>query len=156
MIDVKELSIGNWVNYRPGWEDEETGQIVHESGTGFPVKIEMIYFCQGEGLVQYNDGQNDGIEAYDYELFPLEITPEILEKNGWRFHAMMSDYPADYVIAVGEYNIKVNHLDDDNLWCFTIYSDNENIRVIHQFNIHFIHQLQNALTLCGIENKIEL
>ena len=92
MINIKELSIGNWINYRPGWEDEETGQIVHESGTGFPVKIEMIYSDCGEGMVQYNDGQNDGIEAYDYELFPIEITPEILGKNGFKWDKKIQLY----------------------------------------------------------------
>ena len=153
MIDVKELSIGNWVNYRAGWEDEETGQIVHESGTGFPVKIEMIYFCQGEGLVQYNDGyQNDGIEACDYELFPIEITPEILEKNEWKVR--IDNRNPKMWIAFLEENAAVIHdggLDEDKMFVI-INSDGGEIR----FAYRYVHQLQNALTLCGIENKIEL
>lgn len=143
MIDVKELSIGNWVNYRPGWKDEETGQIVHESGTGFPVKIEMIYFCRGEGLVQYNDGQNGGIEACDYELFPIEITPAILEKNGFIWDAKIQ-------LHVWKYD--GYYVSCDILGKTRIYVGND--YVLGQS--FYVHQLQNALTLCGIDKEIEL
>lgn len=149
MINIKELSVGNWVNYRPGWKDEETGQIVYESGTGFPVKIEMIYFCHGEGLVQYNDGQNDGIEACDYELFPIPITPEILEKSGF-------------------YEDEDGVWGDDNSYFIPTYSSGfaagtwethiEPTEGIGDFGgeLKYVHQLQNALTLCGINKEIEL
>lgn len=148
MMDIKELSIGNWVNYRPGWKDEETGRIVYESGTGFPVKIEMIYFCRGEGLVQYNDGQNDGIEACDYELFPIEITPEILEKNGWveMGGSLYSCYYKDAEFGVQLLEV----IDMDDHWDLSINDDLFVIEIKH------VHQLQNALTLCGINKNIGL
>lgn len=150
MIDVKELSIGNWVNYRPGWKDEETGQIVYESGTGFPVKIEMIYFCHGEGLVQYNDGQNNGIEACDYELFPIEITPEILEKNGWKLKKYSSaTLEIENKIVVLEFYESGTQLRIFNR------AEDEDLQIL-DVSVTGIHQLQNALTLCGINKNIEL
>lgn len=162
MIDIKELSIGNWVNYRPGWKDEETGQIVYESGTEFPVKIEMMYFCQGEGLVQYNDGQNDGIEACDYELFPIEITPEILEKNGFINDFYVDEAVADYhFVRLEGYSLHIKELQqggDDALVSYCNGSVNIATELNGEINkeIHFVHQLQNALTLCGIPKNIRL
>lgn len=139
MINIKELSIGNYVLHLGA--AKKVGEII--SFTEIVLFQEKYY-----GLYSNRVSIN--------EIEPVPLTPEILEKNGFEFHSFMSDYPADYVIAVGEYNIRVNHLDDENVWCFTIHSDNENIRIIHQFNILFVHQLQNALTLCGINKEIEL
>lgn len=146
MINIKQLSIGNWVNYHPGWEDEETGRIVYECGTGFPVKIEMIFYDCERGMVQYNDGQNDGIEAYDYELFPIEITPEILEKNGWKYENGYSDT----VDSIGRM-IEYYHFEG----ILRLYVDDKPYTTIGS-GLMYVHQLQNALTLCGINKNIGL
>lgn len=132
MINIKELAVGNWVKFPYGID-----------------KIDELCMWANYAAPATNR------PVHVLRLEPIEITPEILEKNGFEFHSFMSDYPADYVIAVGKYKVKVNHLDDENLWCFTLYY-NENIRVVHQFNIRFVHQLQNVLTLCGIDKEIEL
>ena len=136
MINVKELMIGNLVNYRPGWINEETNQVEYECGTGFPVRIEMLYYSHGEGLVQYNDGENDGIEAAEYELFPIPLTPEILEKNFPEPTDGLTWFPEE-----GGFN------------CHTYVPKCE----INAFGLFkYVHQLQNALRLCGIEKGIEL
>ena len=171
-MKLQELSIGNWVNYRPGWKDEETGRIVYESGTGFPVKIEMIYFCHGEGLVQYNDGQNDGIEACDYELFPIEITPEILEKNGFYYGITVNEeevysnvsggipceYPEEgWCFDEGAGTAKIIFPNETDGGMVILDDGNDDKFLQFVFTEHlFVHQLQNALTLCGINKNIEL
>jgi hypothetical protein len=134
MISVKELMIGDLVNYRPGWINEETNQVEYESGTGFPVRIEMLYYSHGEGLVQYNDGENDGIEAAEYELFPVPLTDEILEKNFPEPTDGITWYPED-----GGFN------------CHTYIPKCE----INAFGLFkYVHQLQHALRLCEIEKEI--
>jgi len=134
MINVKELMIGDLVNYRPGWINEETNQVEYESGTGFPVRIEMLYYSHGEGLVQYNDGENDGIEAAEYELFPVPLTDEILEKNFPEPTDGITWYPED-----GGFN------------CHTYIPKCE----INAFGLFkYVHQLQHALRLCEIEKEI--
>lgn len=138
MINAKDLMIGDWVNYRPGWINEETNQVEYESGTGFPVRIEMLYYCQGEGLVQYNDGENDGIEAAEYELFPIPITPEILEKNGFNLSQ-----------SKGEWSPSIVGFSFDNCWV------GDELKW-HRIHIKYVHELQHALRLCGIEKEIEL
>lgn len=126
--------IGDLVNYRPGWINEETNQVEYESGTGFPVRIEMLYYSHGEGLVQYNDGENDGIEAAEYELFPVPLTDEILEKNFPEPTDGITWYPED-----GGFN------------CHTYIPKCE----INAFGLFkYVHQLQHALRLCEIEKEI--
>ena len=126
--------IGDLVNYRPGWINEETNQVEYESGTGFPVRIEMLYYSHGEGLVQYNDGENDGIEATEYELFPVPLTDEILEKNFPEPTDGITWYPED-----GGFN------------CHTYIPKCE----INAFGLFkYVHQLQHALRLCEIEKEI--
>ena len=128
--------IGDLVNYRPGWINEETNQVEYESGTGFPVRIEMLYYSHEEGLVQYNDGENDGIEAAEYELFPVPLTDEILEKNFPEPTDGITWYPEE-----GGFN------------CHTYVPDCE----INAFGLFkYVHQLQHALRLCEIEKEIEL
>lgn len=126
--------IGDLVNYRPGWINEETNQVEYESGTGFPVRIEMLYYSHREGLVQYNDGENDGIEAAEYELFPVPLTDEILEKNFPEPTDGITWYPEE-----GGFN------------CHTYVPKCE----INAFGLFkYVHQLQHALRLCEIEKEI--
>lgn len=133
MINIKELSVGNWVKFPHGID-----------------KIDEL--CRWANSAATATNRPVSTES----LEPIPITPEILEKNGWKYHAPLSDYPADYVTIIDEYQIMATYLDEERLWCFTIHSDNEKIRTINQFNIHYVHQLQNALTLCGIIKNIGL
>lgn len=141
--------VGDLVNYRPGWVNEENGQIEYESGTGFPVRIEFIYKATGgEGLVQYNDGENNGIEAAEYELFPIPVTPEILEKNGFDY---MGNCHYDYEDGYGQ------------LVRYDTF--NRRLKIIRDLDIIFdsgdyaelmLHELQHALKLCRIDLQIKI
>lgn len=155
-MKVTDLMIGDWVNYRPGWINEETGKVEWEShDEGFPVKIEFLYFCHGEGFVQYNDGENDGIEAADYELFPIPLTPEILEKNGFHYTNEHTLNGADtYILRLeqrGFYfkiTIKLN-----DYFALDSYDDRVYRLVEISTGKWYVHHLQHALRLCGIEKR---
>lgn len=153
-MKVNELMLGDWVNYRPGWINEESGKVEYESGQGFPVKIEMMYESRGEGLVQYNDGENDGIEAAEYELFPLPLTAEILEKNadgGWFNY--QSEPKGRSIYHIGKVDLYVE-------WERIVPSPYIEIHglgdTFFKGYIDYVHQLQHCLKLIGIDNDIVL
>lgn len=138
--------IGDLVLYRPGWIDEETKEVVHESGTGFPIRLTCLY----DNMAQYDDILPDGtintIEVADYELFPIPLTPEILEKNFEKktFYGIFDDY---FDLDIREYS--------DGLYIVTYHSCEFNIpdQTIH---ISWVHELQHFLNHCGITHEIKL
>lgn len=93
-----------------------------------------------------------------YLAEPIPITPEILEKNGFKrdplWHHCDKDLN-DYSISVQlgyanriEY-IKIAEKGKDNV----IPSERTKLYLTH---IKYVNQLQHALCLCGIEKEIEL
>ena len=71
------------------------------------------------------------------EFNPIPLTSEILEKNGWRYN----DLP--FVQGWEQYGITII----DNRITF-----GQNVSV----KVEFVHQLQHALRLCGIDKEITL
>ena len=76
------------------------------------------------------------------EVQPIPLTPEILEKNGFVKHDTWDEWVhyetgifIDFTLLVDEYGF---HLDIPNA------------------RIKYVHELQHALKLCGIEKEIEL
>ena len=94
----------------------------------------------------------------DYNIFPILITPEILEKNGFVANKHVYPYPY-YEYTNKEDKLKIgfafpqgNRTSYKEPW---IYIDSERVFIEHLPCI-FVHQLQHALRLCGIEKEIEL
>lgn len=94
--------------------------------------VERIY-------VYGNTCQVSTINAY---IQPIPLTPEILEKNGWE------ERPTGYVFYTNGKRY------DNSLWY--IFSSNTFVFNNAEFQINYVHQLQHALKLCGIEKTIEL
>lgn len=154
MIDIKKLMVGDWVNYRPGWKDEETNQIEFESGSGYPVRIEMIYCCSNEGLVQYYDGENDGIEAADYELFPLPLTTEILDKNGFKMESN-----GNYRFSDEDEGLEITFFPKEENYTNGAYDYVDIYKgclSIIELPVSYVHELQHCLKLVGMEKEIVL
>ena len=102
------------------------------------------------------------------KLKPIPLTPEILEKNGFKQVDMGGE-----ICIIGEYlwgdegkrnftivritfykglNSGVNLLTKIETDC----SHESGINMIHSCDIEYVHQLQHALRLCGIEKEIIL
>ena len=77
---------------------------------------------------------------YD-EIEPVPLTSEILEKNGLTKHA--------YGFSFQYLKLNGNLRNDDTVY-FTITISGKDI------TIDYVHQLQHALRLCGIEKEITL
>ena len=114
---------------------------MYDSKTGFPIRLTCLY----DGLSQYDDVLPDGrintVEVEDYELFAIPITPEILEKNGFVYNEI------PFVQGWEQYGLTLTVGGDG----FRV-SCGQNVSII----IDFVHQLQHALRLCGIEKEIVL
>ena len=82
--------------------------------------------------------------ATENEIMPIPLTPEILEKNGWI-------YIAEDKVFYSE------NLKGELPWIYYITDGtNEIFRMKDFFNLQYVHELQHALRLCGIEKEIIL
>lgn len=143
MINIKELSVGNWIKI-----------------SGTPVQIlgirteSQVYVLETE--------EADYAYAIDADIEPIEITPEILEKNGFVNDFYIDEAVADYhFVRLEGYSLHIKELQqggDDALVTYCNGSVNIATELHGEINkeIHFVHQLQNALTLCGINKEIRL
>lgn len=116
-MKAKQLMLGNYALYN-----------------GLTVRVRNIHdnvFLDGgdESVeVVYDDGVVVLVDPCSLE--PIPLTPEILEKNGFKAELGPG----------GRFVLEINGL------CVTV-----------QFSaIDYVHELQNALLLCGIEKEIEL
>lgn len=98
------------------------------------------------------------IELSIVDIQPIELTPEILEKNGFENDFYEDESVADYVKVRNEgYSLhSTAHEWDAALitWC------NGHVNVVTDFSgeyrgeIEYVHELQHALRLCGIDKEI--
>lgn len=136
-MKAKELMIGDYVLVRPSMMPIQVAAI-H--------KKKVAYHATGDRLTWVRDGL----------IEPIPITPEILEKNGWKVkkgfvqHGNFSDGPLmlwhteeNKILRNFTHELEISDLSTD-----------KGFRVIIECN--YVHQLQHALRLCGIEKEIVL
>ena len=81
---------------------------------------------------------------------PIPLTAEILEKNGLKNY---EEYP-EYKIKTNEYEIWV--ILDEPQNCVHVEKFDKSIPTIYHSKISFVHDLQHALRLCGVDKEIVL
>lgn len=102
--------------------------------------------CQGHRVDFVNEMNGEvGVDGEILNLdmvYPIPLTPEILEKNGWEYNNL---YDEEYYVNEDGFDIHIN-------------GEKFEIRCIDAVNIQlkYLHELQHALKLCGIEKEIEL
>lgn len=129
MLHAKDLMVGDWV-------------IVYEKSMPVKAKVEGVYGKMATVLGHQRIVEKSFVE-------PIPLTPEILEKNGvvkpklswWR--RLESPCGALWL---------AQHT-DGSWW---LYSSDDCDKHENFAEIHYVHQLQHALRLCGIEMEIEL
>ena len=128
-MEAKELMIGDWLFYR--------GQF-----NAFEFKVEQIT----KRKVGYHAEPNESRMHYIIlsECEPIPITPEFLERNG--FEKVQSLY---YLKSLNKVYL-----------CFIEYNIVNNCLFINDGliprPIRYVHQLQHALKLCGIEKEMTI
>lgn len=132
-MNAKDLMIGDWVLHK--------GEI----------KIVISIPTEHKVALQY-EGQKYG-SIYDTtpvgEIAPVLLTPEILEANGFK------EYIPGLNLMYGLGGPYIASNEEGNQWVFGLVKKDESAR-FPLVKITFVHQLQHALKLCGIDKEIVL
>lgn len=146
-MEAKELMIGDWV--------------LHE-GEPYQIRQLGIYGVDRDGedypAVCVGKPKGIGLIVERNEIEPIPITPEILEKNGFKVKEPESNFK--YVTTGRKYTIEflffgeAIHGVSTVMDCEVVFSGG--LDRIHKCNVKYVHELQHALKLCGIEKEIEL
>lgn len=130
-LTAQDLMIGDWVEF------------IQSDGQGF--------YAQVEALI--NDGifSESGFYA-DNDVSPIPLTAEILEKNFPKSHDI--DYWVDGNFPIIGYSIPC-HTDGNLPYVEVSIYDPARVMEFEMY-LHYVHELQHALRLCGFEKDIEL
>lgn len=131
----KDLQIGDWVYNHRKWECPILSIRRDYDSEQYYVMVIARHYGEEEFRVE--------------DLSPIPLTPEILEKNG--FVRDEKDEEMYY------WNWKIS----DN--CVSYDKETGIVRIFHVFGhlvfalpLSYVHELQHALRLCGIEKEIIL
>lgn len=122
--------------------------------------IAQITLITCDGIIETTFNKSSNIEVIE----PILLTSEILEKNGFE-KSYSSILTADGYKKLPQYKYKnTTQVQDICRNLITIsYSDSEggvyDIQCgigSHIYDLKYVHQLQHAIKLCGIEKEIEL
>lgn len=140
-MKIEELSIGDWVVAKLAKWDYDSPEETE------PMRIRCIDNSDRKRAytdLEFGGGQYS-TSAHIEDLRPIPLTPEILEKNGC-LHTAENRTLCDWFdgrITVRKYN--------NREWYELFVGSNQ-----MKFKLMFVHQLQHALRLAGIEKEIEL
>ena len=127
-LKISDLSVGDWVKVK---EECVTISSIYDNGESYSDEVELI-----------RDGIPFAVSSI-IDIRPIPITPEIMEKNG--IHRTYED--DTYAIFRG-----------DGLWAVK-YSDGDwelSTPPVCRVDIKYVHQLQHALRLAGVDKEINL
>lgn len=130
-MKVQNLQIGDWV-FKPSLCDIESLKI---------------------GQLELDDFSNEEEYGVLSACRPIPLTPEILEKNG--FEPIENKVVDEaYIFDRNEFeepDIIIRRFDFNDSFVLCTVMDNTAI-----ISIAYVHELQHALRLCGIEKEINL
>lgn len=145
MIDIKELQIGDWV-----YESEKTR---------FPMFVFALwadYVDKGIVYLDFEGNEGDIWEVNIEDVRPIPITEEFLLKNG--FKRSENNVWRDYEVeGTWDYETK-----DKQLFTLEKYTNDDNLVcgygscLWNGVNIKYIHELQNAMRMPGIELEVKI
>ena len=105
--------------------------------------------CEVKEILSDHWIDTEGIR-HDYERTePIPLTPEILEKNGFEYceaHRM-------YLYLDDFFDIKIRQY-SDMMWEFTYCNNEINLPDTRIAGIGYVHHLQHALNMVGVEKDI--
>lgn len=91
-----------------------------------------------EGYLYYGSSY-----VYSKDIIPIPLTPEILEKNGWK------SINGKYALKIKNANYVVLEFTEDGIYTYI----NENTML---FTIKYIHELQHILFGLGLNSEMEV
>lgn len=142
-MNIRELQIGDWV--------------YESKSTQFPMQITGIFQDSKNGTVylDFEGNEGDVFESEVEDIAPIPITREFLEKNRFRkVEQGIWDYPVEATW--------VKDIDSNKSIALEKYPDDDTLVFGHGdclwdgANVKYVHQLQNAMRLCGIEWEVKI
>ena len=115
------------------------GDWVHYRGTN--IRVTSLYDKGGSNEIGWGDKESTWVNGRTVE--PIPLTPEILERNGFERSRVFVEWK--YV------NDDIYILWKPFPWIKIL---NDNVQVL--FPCEYVHELQHALRLCGVEKDIKL
>lgn len=144
-LSAKDLMVGDWVSVIIEGETYQ-GRVSRIEGDTENICVSLYNAPYG-----WEDG-----DAFD-DISPIPLTPEILEKNG--FKPYIPENHLETVYACQDVSKAVA----DELYALWPYQDGSFYLLLRvdgkdmvRMDVHYIHQLQHALRLCGIDKTIKL
>ena len=150
-MKAEDLMSGDWVHsistiHNVSFPDN--GVIQDEGYTTIrkPIKITTV----SENCVSYYSNKLEiYITVSNEEIEPIQLTPEILEKNGFK-----TEFYSDYKVYELN-NFKVCKSYCDYFEVCDLWKDSDfGWEIISFCPCIYVHQLQHALRLCGINKEI--
>lgn len=142
-MKATDLMIGDWVLISV-WDCNP-----------FPSKVTSINYnsYQGKDYVDWIDTEDEE-EIGMYIVQPIPLTPEILEKNGFPYNNKERLY---YPFSNKAFAIERDEHDDQVFYySMYVYNPYSSFNWHEIIEIRYVHELQHALRLCGIDKEIVL
>lgn len=142
-MNTKDLMIGDWVNYR-----------------GTHIQVTSLYNKGASNEIGWGDMENTWVNGINID--PILLTKEILEANGFMLDKRC-EYAQKYVYPIEtkkipqtilEFNFYDNICADTLFICWAKPESCDGENSVHICDLKYVHQLQHALRLCGIEKEI--
>lgn len=134
-MKAKELMIGNWMQFADG------------SLKGKVTRIAMNEFRTEDTFVEIEDKDGHKYSKHLDELKPIDLTKEILISNDFKYHDSERGL---YGVTIASFYQKGK---SPRLYCdgdpFAVWFESE-------VDIHYVHEFQNVLTLCGEDSELIL
>lgn len=140
-MKANELMIGDWVRVKaPYFKKNKAYRVVEVREHG--------YNAEATANIELPDEDDEASMTGEY-IIGIPITPEILEKNGFtksERYEVWKTISDDYELRITPWRVAVIFLDEDG-------SDKEEFSAPRP---KYVHELQHALRMCGIEKDIVL
>lgn len=166
-MEANELMIGNYLRVNRDGLCIKKGTVVEVRGIDADDKLIEKGLIGSTHCRPLDDNQFEGGIWCEY-LDPIPITPEILEKNGfkivhgfgysesyptygWGYHKGLRDYASVDITFYDEPIGGVSRL----VKMETESKKEDGINAAHSCDVDYVHQLQQALRLCGIKKDIK-
>ena len=144
-MKANELMIGDWVRVRLPWRSPVDGHIENR----WYMRRVMGIRTNGKNSNKfYLYFEPWGVLPHDIE--PLPLTSKILEKNGFEPDTTEDAYK--YCYLIDDVSIVECYANAEGRYRGIVSFGDTRLRM----TLMFVHELQHALRLCGINKQIEL
>lgn len=150
-MGAKDLMIGDWVYAIDENGDKHIGRV---NNLEYDYVNKKDSFC----VDFFGTGFEPEFPDVLFHIQPIPLTPEILEKNGFENDFYEDESVADYVkVRIEGYSLHCTAHEWD---AALVTCCNGHVDVVTDFSgefrgeIEYVHQLQHALRLCGIDKEI--